>query len=537
MRIADLWNLPLAFATLLLQNAAMKITRFIMAASLALPLLCTLPRAAAATNAAAASGSVATAEDGTTTVADIAAAADASAPLVIVIPVEDMIERGLLYVIRRSLEAAVRENAVAVILDMNTPGGRVDAAEEIMRMLIDLPDSIRTITYVNKDALSAGALIAIATGRIYMAPGSRIGASAIVTSGGDIEEGDLKEKHVSALVALARSAAQSNGHDPDLIEAMIRKDSEYKIGDEVISKAGQLLTLTDRDASRLIPGDDETPGRPLLAIATVDSLDDLRAAENLQHARIRIVRPSAAEQIARYIEQFAFIFLAGGLLGIYIEFKTPGFGLPGILGGILLAIFFWGHRIAGLSGDIELILFALGLLLLLLELLVIPGFGLAGISGIALILVAVFFSMVRHAPATPAFHFPAIHLQQAAHHLGLSLAMALAMGMIVARFLPRTKSFQHLVLSTALIGAGDAPTLGGGTRASGDTPVPGATGVALTSLRPAGFATVGNRRLNVVARGDFIDPGETVIIAEIHGNRIVVDKQHAPADTDETRLS
>lgn len=518
----------------------MKIKTWILAAALALPLLCILPCMAATNDTAA----VTTAAAETNTPAPAAApailapASEAPAPLVIVIPVEDMIERGLLYVIRRSFAAAVRENATAIILDMNTPGGRVDTAEEIMRMLIDLPDSIRTITYVNKDALSAGALIAMSTQRIYMAPGSRIGASAIVTSGGDIEEGDLKEKHVSALVALARSAAENAGHDPDLIEAMIRKDFEYKIGEEIICKAGQLLTLTDRDAARLIPGTNGVPDRTLLAAGTVDSLDALKAAEGLQHARFRTVRTSAAEQIARYIEQFAFIFLAGGLLGIYIEFRTPGFGLPGIIGGILLAIFFWGHRIAGLSGDIELVLFALGLLLLLLELLVIPGFGIAGISGIALILAAVFFSMVRHAPAAPTFRLPAIQMQQAANQLGLALAMALGMGMVAVRFLPRTKSFQHLVLSAALTGGGGAPVPGIGGNAAVNAPAIGTTGTALTPLHPAGFASVDNRRLNVVARGDFIEPGENLIITEIHGNRIVVDRQQAPANTpDETRLS
>ncbi len=517
----------------------MKLKTWILAGMLSLPLLRTLPCTAvtndtdAVTNAAVETNAASTIASAST-----ATASEMTAPLVFVIPVEDMIERGLLYVVRRSFEAAVRENATAIILDMNTPGGRVDTAEEIMRMLIDLPDSIRTITYVNKDALSAGSLIAMATQRIYMAPGSRIGASAIVTSSGDIEEGDMKEKHVSALVALARSAAENGGHDPDLVEAMIRKDFEYKLGEEIICKAGQLLTLTDRDAARLIPGTNGVPDRTLLAVATVDSLDALKAAENLQHANFRTVRASAAEQIARYIEQFAFLFLAGGLLGIYIEFKTPGFGLPGILGGILLAIFFWGHRIAGLSGDIELVLFALGLLLLLLELLVIPGFGIAGISGIALILAAVFFSMVRHAPATPSFQFPAIHLQQAANQLGLALAISLGMGMVAAHFLPRTKTFQHLVLSTSLTGGGDATTPGDGTLASSGTPAIGTTGTALTALRPAGFASVGNRRLNVVARGDFMDPGETVIVAEIHGNRIVVDRQHAAINaSDETRLS
>lgn len=466
----------------------------------------------------------------TSTIAEMAPSrtgdAHSSAPLVYVIPVEEMIERGLLYVVRRSFEAAVREQASAIILDMNTPGGRVDVAEEIMRMLIDLPDSIRTMTFVNKDALSAGSLIAMSTQRIYMSPGSRIGASAIVTASGDIEEGDMKEKHVSALVALARSAAANAGHDPDLPEAMIRKDFEYTIGDEVICKAGQLLTLTDRTAGRLVADETGTTNRPLLAVATVDSLDDIRLAEQLQDAQVRVVRPSAAEQIARYIEQFAFLFLAGGLLGIYIEFKTPGFGFPGLMGGLLLGIFFWGHRIAGLSGDIELVLFALGFLLLLLELFVIPGFGLAGFSGILLVLLALFFSMVRHAPSAPAFSFPAIQLEWAARQLGLSLGMALLMGAIAARFLPRTQAFQHLVLGTSLAtpDRSTAGTPAGENDASASGLSIGAAGVAVTPLHPAGFATVQQKRLNVVARGAFIDPGEAIVVAEIHGNRIVVDR-------------
>jgi membrane-bound serine protease (ClpP class) len=503
-----------------LQNAGMKISLSISVALLALCLLCPFPsKGDTNVNVAPTGNQPSEAEKNAT-------------PLVFVIPVQDMIERGLLYVFRRSVEAAVRENATAIILDMDTPGGRVDVAEEIIRMLIDLPDSIRTITYVNKDALSAGSLISIATDRIYMSPGSRIGASAIITSSGDIPEGDLKEKHVSALVALARSAAENGGHDPDLVESMIRRDFEYKIGDEVICPAGQLLTLTDRDAARIIPATNGVPERPLLAVATVDSLDAVKRAENLQNARFQTVRPTFAEQIARYIEQFAFIFLAGGLLGIYIEFKTPGFGFPGLLGGVLLAIFFWGHRIAGLSGDIELVLFAFGLLLLLLELFVIPGFGLAGFSGIALILVALFFSMVRHAPAAPTFHIPTLDLQHAARQLGLALGMTLVFGWIAARFLPRTQAFQHLVLSKALTHDDEKTT---------DTELPitnkpsvGDSGSAITPLHPAGFANVNGKRLNVVARGDFIDPGEKLIIAEVHGNRIVVDKQRDPINPKET---
>jgi len=440
-----------------------------------------------------------------------------------VIPIKGMIERGLLYVMRRSVAEAVDRNADAIVLDMDTPGGRVDAAEEIIRMLIDLPESIHTYTFVNKDALSAGALIAVATDDIYMAPGSRIGASAIVTITGDIKEGDLKEKHVSALVALVSSAAERKGHDPNLIEAMVRKEKEYKIGDDVICPEGQLLTLTDLDATRLVAGDtdneDGEPSekRPLLASGIVKDMAELRVTIGLEDAEITEITITAAERVARFIEMLSILLLGGGLLCLFIEFKLPGFGIFGIMGLLLLALFFWGHNVAGLSGSLELILFVCGILLLALEVFVIPGFGVVGVSGITFILLALLMSMVEHYPGTPWFRPPDIHLRDAFKNLGLALAMAFGLGLIVARFLPKTPGFQHLMLSARL---GDNE---GDAAPARTTVIPGAAGTAATLLHPAGLGMFEGRRVNVVARGAFIDKDAPIVVAETHGNRIVVD--------------
>lgn len=437
----------------------------------------------------------------------------------IVIPIKGMIERGLLYVIRRGVDQALNKNAAAIVFDMDTPGGRVDVTEEIIRTMSDLPDSIETYTYINKDALSAGALIAISTRHIYMAPTSRIGASALVSATGDIEEGDLKEKHVSALVALMRSAAEQNGHDPKLIEAMIRKDIEYKLDGETIIEEGRLLTLTNQDAARPIKrGDTEAP---LLSEGTVESFDDLLAKLDLAKTPIHRIEITPAERVARFIELFSFLFLAGGLLGIYIEFKTPGFGIPGIAGMILLAIFFWGHHIAGLTGGVELAVFAIGLTLLALEIFVVPGFGVTGISGISLILASIFLAMVESYPGTDWFELPSVQIDGAFRNLGLALAMALAFGLIIARFLPKTNAFQRLMLTSELDHshgvAASAPT---------DSLV-GSHGKALTTLHPAGFGTFNGKRLNVVARGAYIEKGARIVVAETYGNRIVVDVDRA----------
>ena len=444
-----------------------------------------------------------------------------------IIPIEGMIERGLLYVIRRGVDQALAENATAIIFDMDTPGGRVDVTEEIMRTMTDLPDTVETYTFIDKDALSAGALIAISTKHIYMSPGSRIGASAIVTQQGDIEEGDLKEKHVSALSALVRSVAQSNGHDANLIESMIRKDMEYKIGEDVICEEGRLLTLTDTEAARSVKRGDVD--EPLLSEGTVKTLDELLESVSLGDSVTRRIEITAAEKAARFIELLAPLFLAGGLLGIYIEFKTPGFGVPGITGIVLLAIFFWGHHVAGLSGSIELVLFAIGVVLLALEIFVIPGFGVAGISGITLIMASLFMSMVEHYPGTGWFELPPVHVGAASTDLGLALAMTLALGLAVTHFLPKTQAFQNLLLAAELDQAH-------GVTASAPTDdLLGARGKAVTPLHPAGFGTINGKRLNVVARGAFIAPGTPIVVAETHGNRIVVDIDHMTETPPENR--
>jgi membrane-bound serine protease (ClpP class) len=450
----------------------------------------------------------------------------------VVIPIQSIIGKGLLYVIRRGVDRALNENATTIIFDMNTPGGRVDVMEEIIRTLIDLPENIETITFINKDALSAGSMIAIATKHIYMAPGSRIGASAIVTQGGDIEEGDMKEKHVSAMTSLVRRAATSSGHDPDLVESMIRRDMEYKVGDEIICKEGQLLTLSDLDATRIVTR--ESGEEPLLAAGTADSLDDLLTQLGLSDTPIHRIEVTSTERIASFIELFSMIFLAGGLLGIYIEFKTPGFGIPGIAGMALLAIFFWGHHIAGLTGGLELVIFAAGIMLLALEIFVIPGFGAAGFAGLFLILLSLFMAMVEHYPGTEWFKLPTPQLDGALIDLGLALAMTLGLGLIVARILPRTDAFQHLMLTTELDSGH------GVVAAAPSEKLLGARGKAVSPLHPAGFGTFEGKRVNVVARGSFIDDGTPIVVAETHGNRIVVEVDHtahAAANNNETSTS
>ncbi len=316
--------------------------------------------------------------------------------LVYVIPIKKSIEPALLYVVRRGVDEAVRQNADAIIFEMNTPGGAVNAAEGIISLItqIDIP----TYTFVERDAYSAGAIIALATPHIYMAPGSVIGAATplMMSPMGGVQDmpDAVEEKITSAVAAMVRSAAEQGGHDKQLAEAMVRADMEYSVNGTIISKKGRLLTLTNEEASQLV-GKDQ---RPLLSEGTVKNIDKLLEEIGLPNAEKRVLKVTAAERFARLVAGIAPILMMIGLGGLWLEFKAPGFGIFGITGITCLLLFFFGHHIAGLAGMEDLLLFFLGTILLALEIFVIPGFGIAGISGLILIFFSLINAMVEHAP-------------------------------------------------------------------------------------------------------------------------------------------
>ena len=442
-----------------------------------------------------------------------------SAP-VYVIPIRGQIEGALLYVIRRGLAEAGRHNAAAVLLLMDTPGGTLSAASDIVRSI--QASSIPVHTYVEKQALSAGAIIALSSKTIHMAPGSVIGdALPIMISpiGGvqDMSEG-VEEKAVSAVSALIRSAAQASGHDPELAEKMVRREREYKIGDEVISPPGQLLTLTAEEAAR--PG--PQAGKPLLSSGTVADLPSLLETLGLADRNLVEMEISASERIARLIAAAAPILMMLGMLGLYLEFRTPGFGLPGIFGALCLVLFFWGHHIAGLAGMEDLILFLAGILLVLAEIFVIPGFGVAGILGIALVFLSLVGAMTRMVPGGHwTIAWPELRFSFLKAGMGLSLT-GLAI-LLLGRYLPRSRWFGRMALSAT------TSAEAGYTAAPDGSAWVGKTGEAVSALRPSGTALVGGERIDVVTAGEFIEAGEPIRIAEAHGNRLVAERRTANA--------
>lgn len=431
-------------------------------------------------------------------------------PLVYIIPIKNMIEPALLYVVRRGVDDAVRNDADAIIFEMNTPGGAVNAAKDIISVITktDIP----TYTFVEKDAYSAGAIIALATPHIYMAPGSVIGAATpmLMSPVGGVQEmpTEVQEKMTSAVAAMVRSAAEQGGHDKQLAEAMVRADMEYSVNGKVISEKGRLLTLTDEEAAQLV-GEDR---HPLLSEGTVEDVDALLVLLGLPNAEKRILKVTAAERLARWIAGMASILMIIGLGGLWLEFKTPGFGIFGITGIACLLLFFFGHHIAGLAGMEDVLIFVLGVILLAIEVFITPGFGLMGTSGILLILVSFISAMSERMPGKwRPVDFSPETLSMPLLKVLLSFVGAVVLVAIVGKFVPQTRIFQSLTLASV------APN------AEEDGNLIGLEGIAHSDLRPSGTAYFGDRKIDVVTYGDYIARQSSVRIVEVHGNRIVVE--------------
>jgi membrane-bound serine protease (ClpP class) len=435
---------------------------------------------------------------------------------VYIVPIREDIMPPLVYVVRRAVKEAMEAKADALILDMNTDGGRVDVTEEIIEIISKFKGP--TFTYVNDRAFSAGAFISVATQRIYMAPQSVIGAAAPIMmspTGSGVEKmpDAVEAKMTSAVRALVRTQAEKNNHNIEVIEAMIDKTKELTIDGEVLNKEGNILTLTDRQAAK----EYGNPPKPLLSSGTVESMDALLQQLGYAGAQRIEIKPTGAEQLGIWINAIAPILLIIGIVGLYIEFKTPGFGLPGIIGIVAFAIYFLGGYVAGLSAAGWVLVFVVGLILILLELLVFPGTYLVGVAGAILMLVALVMGMVDMYPGTPALPtLPQLrlHMRDLAVAAGISFVLAL----VLARFLPKTPLYHQLVSQTAS-GVSSVAALEEQQEAR-----IGQTGVAISPLCPGGKVRCGDELLDVITRGEMVEKGRPVRIIGRSGLDAVVEE-------------
>ena len=408
---------------------------------------------------------------------------------------DDEISLSLVPYLKRALETAQKEKADALIVEINTFGGRVDAATQLKDLILD--SKIPTIAFVNKRAVSAGALITLACKHIAMSPGSSIGAATVV----DQEGKKVSEKYQSYMRAEMRTTAQKNGRNPKIAEGMV---------DERIVIPGLV------DSTQLVSLDDVEAVQYKMADTIVSSPQAAAAAFGFKNANIIDIKTNWAEEFVKFLNLplVASLLIMLGLAGIYTEIKTPGFGLPGIMGIIFLTLFFGSSIILDLASWFEVILFILGLGAILVEIFLIPGFGVAGVVGILLMIAALFLSLFNTEG-----YFDASLIQMAIVQLGGALAGFFILGFLAYKFLPNTRSFKAFVLDT------QSGSDKGFTSAPDYSELEGKMGVAITVLRPAGTAVIDEKRYDVVTQGDFIDKDANIRVLKVEGMRIVVEKR------------
>jgi membrane-bound serine protease (ClpP class) len=416
--------------------------------------------------------------------------------LVYLIPIDGVIDLGLAPFVERALDEAADAGAAAVILEVNTFGGRVDAAVLIRDAL--LRSRVRTVAFVNQRAISAGALISLATETIAMADAGTIGAATPVQVGlPGAPAQPVEEKTVSYMRKEFRATAESRHRPPVFAEAMV--DADVAIPG-VIEK-GKLLTLTTAEALK-----------HHVAQLQANSVEALLEALNLPGAEIHAASATWAETVVRVLTNpiVSSLLMTVGMLGIIIEIQSPGFGLPGLVGLSCLALFLGGHWIVQLAGWEQVLLIGIGLLLLAVELFVLPGFGVAGVLGILALLGGLGSSLVGAGATWEA-------LLAAVGRAALSLLLAILGGFALLRLLPRTPMGRRLILQTGLSsGAGYT------SEPVGDHRWLGHRGTTVSPLRPSGIAQLDGERVDVVSDGAFLEAGTPIEVIRVDGNRIVV---------------
>ncbi|MDH5775589.1 MAG: nodulation protein NfeD [Nitrospirota bacterium] len=417
-------------------------------------------------------------------------------PIVFVMPIEGVIDLGLAPFVQRVLEEAATEKASAIVLDINTFGGRVDAAVLIRDALLE--SKVLTVAFINKRAISAGALISLATEKIVMADGGTIGAATPVQIGlPGTPAQPVEEKTVSYMRKEFRATAESRNRPPLIAEAMV--DSNVEIPG--LSEKEKLLTLTTKEALDAHVAD-----------VQANSLEEVLLWLNLPNAEVRHMEETWAESLVRFLTHpvVSSLLMTLGIMGIIVEIRVPGFGLPGVMGLVSLGLFFWGHTLVRLAGLEEFLLVCLGLILVAMEIFFIPGFGIAGILGIVALLGGLGLSLIGSGATWDSW-------LSAMGQVSLSILVAILVALFLLRYFQRLPFGKRLLLKTSLLSKD-----GYASSPEGDQQWLGKRGTAATDLHPSGIAHLNGDRLDVVSDGDFINAGQPVEVVRVDGNRIVV---------------
>lgn len=449
------------------------------------------------------------------------------------VPISGDVDPGMAAYLKRALRDIPDTQDALIIVNMDTFGGRVDAALEMVDTLLSVKNA-KTIAFVTKKAISAGALISLACNELVMKNNTTIGDCAPITYS---DEGPkvMGEKFQSPLRAKFRTLAKRNGYPAVLAESMVTADMEvYRVNldgksvymdaqeyqdlakdekERITSKKtivakGELLTMDDSEALDL--------GFSSMSVAGLEELLDKLGVADRPLTRVEV---SWSEQLVSFISTIGPILMLIGLGALYTEIKAPGFGAPGIVGILCLSLVFFNQYLVGLADVTELLIILIGIIFLGFELFVFPGFGISGIAGILCITAGLVLSLQN-------FVIPDPNLPWEGELLVGNLIKVLSASLgsfLLALFLLR---YVFPKLSTRVRGPYLDATL---AEARLDLPATapiqvGQTGTALSLLRPSGKAEIGGERHDVISQGDFVPKGAGVRIVRIKGTKIIVDR-------------
>ncbi|MBT3616662.1 MAG: hypothetical protein HN707_04700 [Verrucomicrobia bacterium] len=451
---------------------------------------------------------------------------------VYVVPVREDIMPPILYVIRRGVKEAMAAEADCLILDMETNGGRVDITEEIFDIVAKF--SGLTVTYVNKDAYSAGAFIAVATQKIYMAPQSVIGAAApiMMSPTGGVSEmpSTMEVKMNSAIRAKIRTQAEKNGYAIDVVEAMVDKTKKLERDGKIICEEGDILTLTNLEAEAKY-GEAKTQ---LLSSGTVESIDALIIELGYAGAQRVDVAPLGVEELGTWINAISPILLLIGIIGLYIEFKTAGFGVFGAVGIAALVLYFFGGYVSGMAGIEWVGIFVVGVALVAVELFLLPGTIFIGLIGVVCMFLALVMGMTDLYPNMPWFpagegeggggvvpqvegvDFVMPDFSRPINDLLIAFGLSVPIIWALSKYLPHTALFA-VFTSNAASGVESVAAVAAEIESR-----LGQAGTSTMPLNPGGKAMFGDALCNVVTQGEMIAADTPVKVIGHRGSDLLV---------------
>jgi len=421
------------------------------------------------------------------------------------VPIEGTIDLGLPPFIQRIIDKAESENATAIIFDINTFGGRVDAATQIKDAI--LGSDITTIAFINRRAISAGALISLSCEKIYMTGGGLIGAATAVDMSG--KKGS--EKVISFMREEMASTAEKRGRNKEIARGMV--DEELNFSHLVIN--GDSISVNDiegRKDGKLISLTTEQAIKYGIADGTAESIEALMDTLSYGSLEVKESSENWSESIVRFLTNpvVASLLTTFGFLGILFELQSPGWGIPGFVGLTCLILSLSVSYIAQLATMSDMIFILTGLSLILLEMLVIPGFGIVGIGGIGFMLYGLYLLLLPEVPVGEEI------LGQAMDGFLIGLVGAIIGIVLLGKLMIRSKFWEQLTAPSS------QKKDQGFSNTQGWENLQGQLAITDTDLHPSGWINIDDQRIFVLSEGGFIEKGKKVTILSVDGNRVLV---------------